>query len=75
MRVKIRLDTKSAAAHLSHIASLQKEEEIYIRDGRGLLCAHAKSVLGVLYSMEFSELWLESPSDLYFAFREFIVEE
>lgn len=74
MRVKISLETQSDAIKLVQTASLFKDD-IYISDTTGRLRVHARSVMGVLYSMEFKDLWLESDEDHYFAFRDFVTEE
>ena len=71
MRMKITLDTRTDALRFLQIASQLEDEEIYLVDGKGRLRAHAKSLMGVLYSMEFNDLWIESPTDHYYAFSEF----
>ena len=72
-RMKINLDTRNDALKLVYIAA-QIPEEIYISDTTGHLRVHARSVMGVLYSMEFSDLWLEMEKDHYHLFKEFAVE-
>ncbi len=73
MRVKINLDTTSDAIKLSEITSTL-EGKITITDGAGLK-VNAKSVMGALYSLEFSELWLESDHDIYHYISNFIKVE
>lgn len=63
MKVKIRLDTQQDAARLSAIAS-GVDGSVTITDDNGLR-VNAKSVIGVLYSLEFTNLWLESDKDIY----------
>ena len=75
MRMKINLDTRTKAQRLNLIASQLEDEDIYLVSGDGRLRAHAKSIMGVLYSMEFNDLWIESTADHYFAFQEFTAEE
>lgn len=71
MKMKINLDTKTKAIELFKIASTLPDQNIYLVNGDGTLRAHAKSIMGVLYSMEFNDLWIESANDHYFAFKEF----
>ena len=74
MRMKIRIDTDSAAVKLVGIAS-SIPEKITLTDGAGMTVA-AKSLLGTMYAkFEFTEIWLESENDHYFKFQEFSVEE
>lgn len=72
MKIKIRLDTVKDAQTLSNIAQ-ELSDEITITDNGGLRVS-AKSVLGVIYALEFNELWLESEDDHYFAFMNFVTE-
>jgi hypothetical protein len=37
---------------------------VYVTDGAGLKVS-AKSVLGVMYSMEFANIWCECEEDIY----------
>lgn len=73
MRAKIRLDTKSDAENFVKIAETL-EGKIVIKDPTGL-CVNAKSVLGALHAMEFSELWLESENDYWMVLQDFIIIE
>ena len=45
---------------------------VYITDNAGLKVS-AKSLLGVLYAMEFEELWCEADEDIYRNIEDFIV--
>lgn len=74
MRMKINLDTRTKALELFQIASKLEDKNIYLVSGDGTLRAHAKSIVGALYSMEFEDLWLESEQDHYFAFKEFAAD-
>lgn len=75
VRMKIRLDTREDALKLVYQAAQILNEDIYIADTTGHLRVHARSVMGVLYSMEFKDLWLEMERDHYLAFKDFMVEE
>ena len=72
-RLRIRLETQTDAARLAHIAS-KLDGQIVITDGNGLRVS-AKSVMGMLYAMEFEELWLESENDIYRSVEDFVVIE
>lgn len=74
MKLKIRLDTRTEALRLVQIASGLEDEDIYLVDGKGKLCVHAKSMMGVLYSMEFTDLWIESANNHYYAFSSFAID-
>lgn len=71
MRVQIRLDTMRDAQDFVNIAS-KMSGSVYITDNTGLKVS-AKSLLGALYAMEFSELWCESEEDIYRNIEDFIV--
>lgn len=71
MRVQIRLDTMRDAQDFVNIAS-KMHGSVYITDNTGLKVS-AKSLLGALYAMEFSELWCESEEDIYRNIEDFIV--
>ena len=74
MKVKIILDTHSAAARLVELAS-GLSENIYLTDGANM-CVSAKSLLGAMYaSFDFNEVWLETENDRYYVFKDFIAEE
>jgi hypothetical protein len=45
---------------------------VYITDGAGLKVS-AKSVLGVMYSMEFDTIWCECEEDIYQYIEPFMV--
>ena len=73
MRNRIRIDTVEQANALAAITA-RLDGKITITDGQGLT-VNAKSVLGALHAMEFTELWLESENDIYMAIEPFIVVE
>ncbi len=73
MRVKVRLDTMKDISQFVSICS-EVSVPVYITDGAGLKVS-AKSVLGVMYSMEFDEIWCESEADLYTQLGRFTVIE
>lgn len=73
MKVKIRLDTNQDAINFATLAQ-KLGGDITITDNKGL-CVNAKSVLGMLYALEFEELWCESSVDIYKRIEKFIIIE
>ena len=71
-RDKIILDTESAVLDFISIVS-QVKCPVVITDGEGMR-VNAKSMLGVLYAMTFSEMWCECDCDIYHLIREFCAE-
>ena len=72
MRVKLNLDTMTDVVKFVNITS-QFPFSVKIKDA-GDICVNAKSLMGVLYSLEFSEIWCESEQDIYSSIKEFIAE-
>ena len=74
MRIKINLDTQSAATRLVGLAS-GLNEPVYLTDGAHIRVS-AKSMLGTLYArFDFTEIWLETENDHYHLFKDFMTEE
>lgn len=74
MRVKINLDTQSAAVRLVGLAT-SLNEKVYLTDGADM-CVSAKSMLGVICArFDFTEIWLITENDHYIKFKDFMVEE
>ena len=73
MKSKIRLDTTNDAIQFSNLC-LSLPGHITITDNNGLRI-NAKSILGMLYALEFEELWCESEEDIYMHIKEFIIIE
>ena len=63
MKAKIRLDTMHDAAKFVNVTS-QLDGQIIVSDQKGLR-VNAKSLMGMLYALEFEELWCESENDIY----------
>ena len=82
MRVKIVMDTVEQAKKIEAIAKGIKENAIKetgsfddiisITDSAGFK-VNACSFIGLLYAMEFVELWLEADGDYYNEFNDFII--
>lgn len=71
MKAKVRIDTLSDALAFVKITSTLSGK-IVLCDNEGLK-VNAKSLLGVLHSIEFNELWCESDEDIRSRINEFIV--
>ena len=71
MKVKIRLDTMKDINQFVNICS-KVPEAAHVSDGAGLKVS-AKSILGVMYSMEFDEIWCETEANLYSQLDKFII--
>lgn len=72
MKVKIRLDTMREIQQFVNICSKHTDADIHITDGADLR-VNAKSVLGAMYSMEFSDIWCESDKDISGDLLDFII--
>lgn len=73
MKVRIRLDTMKEITQFVAICS-KIPADIHITDGAGLKVS-AKSVIGVMYSMEFDDIWCECEQDIYSKIEKFIMIE
>lgn len=71
MRVKIRLDTINDANKLVAAAS-KVNGKVVIEDPTGF-CVNAKSLLGALHAMEFSEIWCVSDEDFYSSIQDIVI--
>lgn len=73
MKLKVNIDTESAAARLVGLAT-KLNEPVYLTDGANMRVS-AKSMLGAVYAtMDFSEVWIETENDHYYMFKEFASE-
>lgn len=73
MKNKIRLDTYKDAAEFSAIAETLTGD-IKVTDGNGHT-VNAKSLLGMLYALEFDSLTVISDEDIYCHISKFIIED
>lgn len=71
MRAKIRLDTMRDINDFVRICSTIIPA-VHITDGAGLKVS-GKSLLGVMYAMEFKEIWCECDIDIYTYIEHFVV--
>lgn len=72
MRVQVSLETQSDVIDFVKIAE-NISENITLTDNNGLRVS-AKSLLGVMYSLEFDEIWCECSIDVYQKIKQYIIE-
>lgn len=74
MRVKINLVTLTDAAKFTDICSKYGEEiEVKVKDNKGNV-VNGKSLMGMIYSLEFAEMWCESNTNIYSDIKQFVIE-
>lgn len=71
MFVKVRLDTKEDIVKFNKIAS-SVDTPIYIVDKKKGLKIQAQSILGMLYTVEFNDLYCECEKDISGLIEDFI---
>ena len=71
-RDKILLETESSVLDFINAVS-QVSCPVVVTDGEGMR-VNAKSMLGMLYAMTFSEMWCECDRDIYIYIKEFCAE-
>lgn len=73
MKVKVRLDTisdiKGFVNAVNGIA-----EQVHLTDGNNLTVS-AKSILGAMYTMEWSEIYCTCDKDIYRLIQNYVLEE
>ncbi len=75
MRMKINLDTQSDVLEFCKIVSnLDGEIRIVGMDGGQQVSVNAKSLLGLLYSQTWNDIWCESEKDIYSQIAKFAAE-
>lgn len=70
-KLHIELDTMEDVTDFVSITS-KLPGAIVVIDGSGMRI-NAKSILGVLYAMEFDELWVESEEDIYTSIQKYVI--
>ena len=70
MRVKIELDTMSDVTEFVGIATQINEPVHLVGDN---FRVSVKSLLGAVYTMEWSEVWCECETDIYQKIEKFVV--
>ena len=71
-RDKIQLETEGAVLDFINVVSAVNCP-VYVTDGEGIRVS-AKSMLGMLYALTFSEMWCECDRDIYMLIRDFCAE-
>ena len=71
MKAKIRLDTMRDINDFVRICT-GIIPPVHITDGAGLKVS-GKSLIGVMYAMEFDEIWCECEEDIFFDIARFVV--
>lgn len=72
-KYNIRLNTYTDVAKFVNIVS-KLDGKIVVRDD-DKHCVNGKSVMGMLYALEFDKLVVESEKPIYHAIREFVIDE
>lgn len=72
MKYKIVLDTVSDVTNFVKNVTTEKEANITVTDNRGLR-VNAKSLMGMLYALEFEELWCESDTEIYEKIKDYVI--
>lgn len=73
MRVKINIDTMTKVRAFVNIC-IKLGGKIKLVDGQDY-CVNAKSLLGILATADWSEVYVESEEDIYQHIQEFVVIE
>ena len=71
MKAKINLDTMRDINDFVRICTGVKAA-VHVTDGAGLKVS-GKSLLGVMYAMEFDDIWCECEEDIYTDIEKFVV--
>ena len=71
-KYKIVLDTVSDVNKFVAITNKIHNVNITVTDNNGLR-VNARSLMGMLYSLEFEELWCESDIDIYKDIQDFVI--
>lgn len=71
MKVKLQLETMSDISKFVQLCS-QVEENVSVTDSMGH-CVSAKSLLGMIYAMEWTDVWCECERDIHFIIKEFVI--
>lgn len=72
MKYKIILDTVSDVNTFVKNVTTETNATVTVTDNRGLR-VNAKSLMGMLYALEFDELWCESDTEIYEKIKEFVI--
>lgn len=70
MKVKVALETMNDVCQFVNIATSIREPVLLVGED---LKVSAKSLLGALYTMEWSEVWCECEKDIYDKIEKFVI--
>ena len=73
MRNKIALETITDVNEFLKITSSIDGAQITVTDDKGMR-VNARSLMGMLYALEFDELWCESDVDIYSKIEKFVID-
>lgn len=73
MKVKVRLDTISDIKGFVNAVN-GITEQVHLTDGNNLTVS-AKSILGAMYTMEWSEIYCTCDKDIYRFIQNYVLEE
>jgi len=71
-KYKIVLDTVSDVNKFVSIVNEFLNSTITVTDNNGLR-VNAKSLMGMLYALEFEELWCESDTEIYEKIKDYVI--
>lgn len=71
-KYKILLETETDVIRFVHNILISQAREVFVIDGKGLKVS-AKSVLGMMYALTFTELWCVSDTEIYNTIRDFVL--
>ena len=72
MKYRIILDTVSDVNTFVKNVTSEPKATVTVTDDRGLR-VNAKSLMGMLYALEFDELWCESDIEIYDKIKQFVI--
>lgn len=74
-RYKISLETLADVRNFSKIVlkNFDEKDALYLTNTSGDCIVNAKSVIGVIYSLEWDNLYLVSEKEVYHLFKDFII--
>lgn len=73
MRNKIALETITDVNEFLKITSSIDGAQITVTDDKGMR-VNARSLMGMIYALEFDELWCESDVDIYNKIEKFVID-
>lgn len=72
MKYKIALETATDVANFVAITTSITNAIITVTDNTGMK-VNGKSLLGMLYALEFNELWCDSSIEIYDRIKDFVI--